>query len=173
MAPTPALAHGTTLPTPKNLLCTATPRSQVPGSNPTTEKVATRGAAYAEALLAPVGVRGADRQPARVVPSRPVRSGRRNRILVSAPSGFAPKSRAATRPLTPALSPSDGERETRPALTDESSDSATLKTVRQFFLSPSDGERAGVRGFLDDIIALAVSKDLVPHFRILQHHFPQ
>src|SRR6185503_7538879 len=44
IAPTPAFAHGTTLPTPKNFDCTATPRSPVAGSKPTTEKVATTGA---------------------------------------------------------------------------------------------------------------------------------
>src|SRR5262245_61196903 len=40
-APTPAFAHGTTLPTPRNRLCTATPRSPVFGSYATIEKVAT------------------------------------------------------------------------------------------------------------------------------------
>src|SRR6266576_3980822 len=40
------------------------------------------------------------------------------------------------RPLTPALSPSDGERERR----------KSPPRSRQFSLSPSDGERVGVRG---------------------------
>lgn len=42
MAPTPASAKGTTAPTAKNLLATATPRSPVLGSWATREKVATR-----------------------------------------------------------------------------------------------------------------------------------
>ena len=41
MAPTLAFAHGTTGPTLKNLLSTATPKSPVPGSQATIEKVFT------------------------------------------------------------------------------------------------------------------------------------
>jgi hypothetical protein len=40
MAPTPASAKGTTAPTARNLLATATPRSPVSGSRATREKVA-------------------------------------------------------------------------------------------------------------------------------------
>ena len=41
-APTPALAHGTTAPTARNLDCTAMPRSPVAGSRATIEKVEGR-----------------------------------------------------------------------------------------------------------------------------------
>ena len=49
-------------------------------------------------------------------------------------------------PLTPALSPSDGERETLRPSPVKSLASDYSSAHRCFSLSPSDGERAGVRG---------------------------
>ena len=50
-APTPALAHGTTVPTAKNRLATATPTSPVAGSAAAMEKVAGSGGAAGRARV--------------------------------------------------------------------------------------------------------------------------
>jgi len=49
-------------------------------------------------------------------------------------------------PLTPALSPSEGEREKRRKTLELPGASGSSSRYGEFSLSPSDGERAGVRG---------------------------
>src|SRR5262245_30061505 len=67
-APTPASAHGTTLPTAKNFEATATPRSPLAGSKPTIEKVDTRPVSGGTEAMAPRETRN----PPRTSPARPV-----------------------------------------------------------------------------------------------------
>jgi len=55
-------------------------------------------------------------------------------------------------PLTPALSPSDGEREKPICAPAHSPDSALSQNVQKASLSPSDGERARVRGCWNCIV---------------------
>ena len=59
-------------------------------------------------------------------------------------------------PLTLALSPSDGERESFVCPMSKSPFGDHSRRLPIFSLSPSDGERAGVRGFFDCIVTAEI-----------------
>ena len=62
-------------------------------------------------------------------------------------------------PLTPALSPSDGAREKPICAPTHSPDGVVSENVQRESLSPSDGERAGVRGCFNSIVTAKVAVD--------------
>ena len=65
------------------------------------------------------------------------------------------------QPLTPALSPSDGERVKLAAASDWSRFGDSFDAGRDLSLSPSEGERVGVRGAFDCIVAANAKKNLI------------